>query len=111
MVDTLKILGQSKPVALTLTDLYTVPASTSAVVSSIYVANLSGAAFNTSFRISVAIGGAADSLSQYLYFDVPLSGNDTFVTTTGLSLATGDKIRVYTSGSTLNFTAAGVEVT
>jgi len=109
MTDTFKVLGQTNPSAATLTDHYTVPAVTSTVVSTIVVANRS--ATPTSFRISVAIAGAVDGNAQYLYYDVPIDGNDTFVATLGISLATTDVIRVYATLATLTFSSFGVEVT
>ncbi len=109
MADTLKILGQSIPAAATLTDLYTVPAATSTVVSTITVCNQS--AVGTSFRISIAVAGAADATKQYLYFDVPIAGNATFAATLGIDLATTDKIRVLATLATLSFNATGIEVT
>lgn len=109
MASTFKILGQSKPSAATLTDAYTVPALTSATVSTITVANQSSA--STSFRISVAIGGAADTAAQYLYYDIAIPGNDTFATTIGITLASGDVIRVYNTLATCSFNIFGVEAT
>jgi hypothetical protein len=104
-----KVLGQSKPSATTLTDIYTVPALTQATVSTITVCNQSATA--TSFRISVAPAGAADATSQYLYYDVAIAGNDTFACTFGITLATTDKIRVYNTLATLSFSVFGVETT
>ena len=109
MADTLKILGQSNPLATTLTDIYTVPASTSTTVSSITVSNNSATA--TTFRISVAVAGAADDPKQYLYYDVSINGNDTFVATIGITLAATDKIRIYATLATLSFNVFGVEIT
>lgn len=109
MANAYKVLGQSAPLATTLTDIYTVPAATQAIVSTITVCNQSGTA--TSFRISVAPAGAADATSQYLYYDVAIAGNDTFAATLGVSLATTDKIRVYATLATLSFTVTGVEIT
>jgi len=108
MANVYKTLGQSKPTAATLTDIYTVPSSTEAIVSSIVVCNQSATA--TAFRISVAPAGAADATSQYLYYDVAIPGNDTFAFTGGVSLATTDKIRVYNTLATLSFTVTGVEI-
>lgn len=51
MANTLKVLGQSAPGAASQTTLYTVPAATSTVVSSIVVCNRS--ATPTSFRVAV----------------------------------------------------------
>lgn len=109
MANAYKVLGQSAPLATTLTDIYTVPAATQAIVSTITVCNQSGTA--TSFRISVAPAGAADATSQYIYYDVAIAGNDTFAATLGVSLATTDKIRVYATLATLSFTVTGVEIT
>lgn len=108
MADTLKVLGQSNPSATTLTDAYTVPASTSAVVSKITIANRSATA--TAFRLSVAIGGAANTNSQYVAFDTPIDGNDTIVLPLGIGLAEGDVVRVYAGAATLSFNIFGVEV-
>lgn len=109
MADTVKILGQSAPNATTETDLYTVPASTSAVVSSIVVCNRGTT--STTFRISVSQAGAATTNKDYLYDDIAIGGMDTFVATIGISLATTDKIRVYAGNANLSFNAFGVEIT
>lgn len=108
MAETLKVLSQTKPGAATLTDAYTVPALTTAVVSSITVCNQSGTP--TSFRISVAVGGLADTAKQYIYYDVAINGNDTFTSTLGLSLGAADVIRVYNTLATLSFNIFGIEV-
>jgi hypothetical protein len=109
MAVTYKILGQSKPNAATLTDAYTVPAATTATVSTITVANQSATA--TSFRVSVAVNGAADTASQYLYYDIAIPGNNTFATTIGITLASGDVIRVYNTLATCSFNIFGVQNT
>lgn len=109
MADTIKILAQSNPVLLILTDVYTVPSSTSTVVSSLVVANQAGTA--SSFRISVARAGAADIVQQYLYYDVAIAGNTTFTATIGISLAATDKIRVYSGNGNISFNFFGVEIT
>ena len=109
MAEAMKVLGQSAPSATSLTDLYTVPASTEAVGSTIVVCNRSGTA--TTFRVSVAPGGAADTNSQYLYYDVDILGNDTFAATIGITLATTDKVRVYATAATLSFSLFGTEIT
>jgi len=109
MTDTTKVLAQSNPSVTTLTDAYTVPAATTTVISTITVANRS--ATPTSFRISVAVAGAADNNKQYLYYDVAIPGNDTFATTIGVTLATTDVVRVYATSATLSFNIFGVEVT
>jgi len=107
MGNVIKVLGQSSPGAASLTDLYTVPALTSTVCSSITVANRSATA--TSFRIAVRPAGAAIANQMYLYYDVTLAGNDTFVATIGITLATTDVVSVYATLATLSFNLYGQE--
>jgi len=109
MADTYKTLAQSNPLAATLTDAYTVPGATSAVVSTITVANRS--ATGTAFRISVAIAAAADANEQYIAYDVAIGGNETISLTLGITLAATDKVRVYATLATLSFNIFGVERT
>lgn len=109
MAETYKVLAQSNPVAATLTGAYTVPAATSAVVSSIMVSNRSATA--TAFRLSVAVAGAADDNKQYLAYDVPIYGNETKSFTIGASLAAADVLRVYATLATLSFNVFGSEIT
>jgi len=108
MANAYTILGQSKPAAATLTDAYTVPGATEATVSTLVVSNQSATA--TSFRISVASGGAADTSAQYLYYDITIPGNDTFAATMGITLAATDVIRVYSTLATCSFNFFGVEI-
>lgn len=108
MAQAYKVLGQSKPLATTLTALYTVPALTSAVCSSLVVCN-QGAA--TSFRASVAIAGAADTPAQYLFYDVAIGANTSYTITIGITLATTDVVRVYNTLATCSFVLFGSEVT
>lgn len=108
MADTLKILGQAALAATTLTDVYTVPASRQVTASSVVLCNRSATA--CTFRVSVAIAGAVDTAAQYIYYDQPLGGNDTFVITIGITLATTDKIRAYASTANVSVNVFGVEV-
>lgn len=107
MATTVKVLGQSNPAATTLTTLYTVPAATSAVCSSIAVCNRSATA--TTFRIAIRPAGAAISNEHYLYYDVTIAGNDTFIATIGITLATTDVVSVYATLATLSFNLFGQE--
>ena len=107
-----KILGQDAPTGNVETDLYAVPAATSAVVSSLTVANR-GPDLAT-FRISISPGAAATINADYLYYDVVLGGYDTFIATVGITLAATDVVRVRASGlggDDLTFQAFGSELT
>lgn len=108
MTEILQVLGQIVPIANTLTALYTVPSSTSASISSIIVCNQNNTI--VLFRIAVAVSGTVDSSKQYLYFDLPLDSNDTFIATVGISLATGDIVRVLSNTDNVSFNIFGVEV-
>lgn len=109
MADTNKTLAQSIPSASVLTDAYTVPGATSAVVSTILICNQSSS--NSIFRISVAVAGAGDTGKQYLYYNIPIRGNDTFAATLGITLATTDIIRVYGGNGQISFNIFGIEIT
>lgn len=109
MTVTYKCLGQAAPNATTETTLYTVPASTSAVSSSVSVCNRSGVA--TTFRVSVSVGGGATANKDYLYYDLPLNGNDTFTATVGLTLAAGDIVRCYAGTANVSFAIWGTQIT
>tara|TARA_R110002126_G_scaffold51939_1_gene141847 strand:+ start:21206 stop:21535 length:330 start_codon:yes stop_codon:yes gene_type:complete len=107
MANVLKVLGQVDPLAATLTTLYTVPGATTCGVSSIIVCNRSATA--TSFRVAIRPGGAGISDEHYIYYDVTIAGNDTFIATVGITLATTDVISVYATLATLSFQAHGQE--
>lgn len=109
MAETYKVLGQSAPAATTATLLYTVPASTSTVTSTLVVCNRSNAA--ATFRVSVRVGGAADATHQYLYYDVSIAKNATFTATLGITLATTDLVYVYASTANLSFNLFGTQIT
>ena len=109
MATTYKVLGQSAPSATTATTLYTVPATTSTVISTINVCNR--AATTDTFRIAIRPAGATLATSHYIAFDSPIPANDSINITAGVSLATTDVITVYAGTSTLTFTAFGAEIT
>jgi glucose-6-phosphate dehydrogenase assembly protein OpcA len=108
MPTTYKVLGQSNPSATTLTTLYTVPASTNAVISSITIANL--AATSATFRIAVRPTGTAIANSQYIAYDITLGASDTTVLTMGVTMNATDVLSVYASSATVTFSAFGSEI-
>lgn len=77
-------------------------------MSSIVVANRS--ATPTTFRISVAVAGAADNNKQYIAYDVEIAGLDSITYTIGVTLGAADVVRVYATLATLAFNIFGVEV-
>lgn len=92
-----------------LTDAYVVPTGASTLVSSVVVCNRS--ATDTTFRLTVAVAGAATADAQYNFYDVPMRGNETRAFTIGATLASTDVVRVYNTLATLSFNFYGVETT
>ena len=108
MAETLKVLAQSAPAATTLTDVYTTPSLTSTTVSTLTVCNRGATA--ATFRISVAVNGAADTAAQYIFYDQSLDAYSTYSATIGMTLAAADKIRAYASNANLSINVFGIEV-
>lgn len=108
MATTYKVLGQSNPSAASDTTLYTVPASTSTVVSTISVANLGTTG---TFRIAIRPAGASIANQHYLIYELSLNSNDSITFTLGITLATTDVITVRASNTSFAFSAFGSELT
>lgn len=105
-----KKLGATVVVADTDTALYTVPGSTSAIVSSIIICN-KGTSTRT-FRIAHISGGGIGAVgaADYLYYDLYIRGRDTFVVTIGITMATTDTLLVRANHADVTFTAEGSEI-
>jgi len=103
-----KVLGQSNPAATTATTLYTVPAATSAVVSTITICNQSVSA--DSYRIAIRPAGATLAAQHYIAYNGAIPAYDSISLTLGITLATTDVITVYAGTTTLSFSAFGSEI-
>ena len=103
-----KVLGQSAPSATTDTTLYTVPAATDAIVSTIVVANRDST--SATFRIAVRPAGAALANQHYIAFDCSVGANDSTALTLGITLDATDVITVRASSANLSFNAYGSEI-
>ncbi len=108
MATNYKVLGQSIPSAATATTLYTVPAATQSVVSTITVCNQAATA--ATYRIAIRVAGAALATSQYIAYDVSLPANASDTLTLGITLNATDVITVYSSTATMSFGAFGSEI-
>ena len=108
MATTYKVLGQVNPSATTATTLYTVPSSTSTVVSTITVCNQASSA--ATYRIAVRPAGATLEAKHYIVYGATVAASDTTTLTLGLTLATTDVVTVYSSSATLSFNAFGSEI-
>jgi hypothetical protein len=109
MAITYKVLGQSNPTATTNTDLYTVPATTSAVCSTLVICNQANTA--ATFRVAVRPAGATVAAQHYISYDTNLNANDSVTMTIGMTLATTDKVTVRASTGTVSFSLFGSELT
>ena len=103
-----KVLGQTITSAAGTATLYTVPAATSAVCSTIVVCNQAAAA--ATFRISVRPAGAAEIAKHYLAFNTNINANDSITMTIGITLATTDVITVTASTANVSFNLFGSEI-
>lgn len=109
MATSYKILGQQAPAELSEATVYTVPTSASSVISSIVICNRGSSA--GTFRIATSQGGGATASKDYLYYDQPLSQNNTFIATIGITLGASDKLKCYASTANFTFQAFGSETT
>ena len=109
MATTYKVLGQVAPDATTATTLYTVPADTQAVISTLVVANRSASV--ASYRIAVRPAGATLSNEHYIAYDVTVGASDSTTLTLGLTLAATDLISIYASSADTSFNVFGSEIT
>jgi hypothetical protein len=107
MATTYKVLGQSNPTAASDTTLYTVPASTETVVSTITVANLGASG---TFRVAVRPAGASIANQHYVVYDAGLNANDSITLTLGITLDATDVITVRASNTSFAFQAFGSEI-
>ena len=109
MPTTYKVLAQSAPSATTNTDIYTVPASTQTVVSTLVVANRAATA--ATYRIAVRPNGATIANEHYIAYDVAVGASDSTTITIGITLDPSDLITVYASTANLSFNIFGAEIT
>lgn len=109
MATTYAILGQAAPANTSNTDLYTVPALTQAVVSTIVVTNVNTAAAKAT--IYIRKNGAATGSVNTLIKAASVAVADFKAITIGITLAAGDVITVATdTANALSFQAFGSEI-
>lgn len=108
MSTTYKVLGQSAPAATTDTDVYTVPAATQSVISTITIANRGAAA--ATYRIAIRPDGDAIANKHYLVFDASIAAKDSIALTIGITVDAADVVTVRSSTADLSFNAFGSEI-
>ena len=108
MATAYKVLGTSNPAATTATTLYTVPAATGTIVSTINVCNQGATG---TFRIAIRPSGATLAANHYIAYDTAIPANDSIALTMGITLAATDVVTVYASSAYMSFLAFGTEIT
>ena len=107
MASIYKILGQTAPAAETLTTLYTVPASTSAVCSTLSICNRG---ISTQVRVAVRPAGDTVANQHYIVYDVAINQYESVFLTLGVTLAATDVVSVYAGTADVSFGLFGTEV-
>ena len=95
----------------TYANLYNTSASTTAVLSTIAVANT--ASTSATYRISIvpaSASAASPSASNWIVYDAAVAGNDTILLTVGATLGNSQFIRVSSSANTVTFTGFVSEI-
>lgn len=108
MATTYKVLGQLNPAATTATTLYTVPAATQAIISTLVITNQ--AASSATYRVAIRPAGATLDPKHYITYGATVPANDSTFLTLGISLGATDVVTVYASSATLSFNAYGTEI-
>jgi hypothetical protein len=112
MANALKILGQLNPTANTQGNVYVVPASTSAVINNITVANQTTS--NVSYSIIVMPSGSFSSTAANTYFVVRggvVPASDTALLSLGLTLPASAILAANSNSGSVSISAFGVEIT
>jgi len=110
MATSYKSLGQLDLTTTSLTDLYTVPASTETVVSTVIIANRTASA--DTFRLAIRVDGDAISNQHYIAYDVPVAANDSTTLTLGITLQATDVVTVSAgTADRLSINVFGAEIT
>jgi hypothetical protein len=108
MPTTYKILGQQNPSASTLTTVYTVPAATQAVVSTITCANFGATSSNVS--LSVHVANAAWAANMQVANNISVGTQNSLALTLGVTLGAGDTIRANCSTANIAVNIFGSEI-
>ena len=87
----------------TYATLYTTPAATEAVISSLVITNQSSSAITV--RIGLDATAGTPGASEWLVYDAAVAGNDTVALTLGVTLDAEKFVRVSSSADACNFSA------
>jgi hypothetical protein len=97
-------LAQLVPSATTLTDIFTATKKSEATF--VMVCNQNAGAIT--FRIALAIGGAANNAKQYWYYDMSVPGKGSYIAAMGIGMNATDVLRVYSDTANVSFNVNGI---
>jgi len=109
MATVYKVLGQSALAATTATAVYTVPASTEAIISTITICNRDSESHT--FRLAIAANEASLDNKEYIAYDVVLAANDAICLTLGFTLPAAKKVVAYADAAQITVNVFGAEIT
>jgi len=104
-----QILGQDSPSASTNLDLYTVPASTQAIGSTLVICNTNSS--TVSVRVAARKAGAPIATKHYILYGSSVPANDMITLTMGMSLDATDIVTVWANTTGVSFTLFGTAIT
>jgi len=108
MANVYKVLGQVEPAATTATALYTVPAATSTVCSTLSICNTG---VSTTYRVAIRPAGATLADLHYIVYEAAIEQYNTTLLTLGITLAATDVVTVYAGTANVVFNLFGSEIT
>lgn len=109
MAEAYRVIAQASPAVNSDTTLYTVPASTQVIVSTLTVCNTGTA--QALFRVAVRKAGAVLTTAHYIYYDAALAPSSTVAVTIGLTLDATDVVTIRSSTAGVAFSLFGTVVT
>ena len=102
-----KVLAQQATTA-SLVSMYTVPAATETIISSIVVANIS--ASDRTYRITIQPNNATLAQKHYIAYDVTIKANTTTAYTLGITLDATDQVYILGSTTDISISLFGSEI-
>jgi hypothetical protein len=107
MATSYKVLAQ-QATTTGLVSMYTVPAATETIISSIVVANTS--ASDRTYRITIQPNNATLAQKHYIAYDVTSKANTTTSYTLGITLDATDQVYIQGSTTDLSISLFGSEI-
>jgi hypothetical protein len=92
----------------TYATLYTTPASTEAVISSLVICNQSSSSIT--IRVGLDTTEGTPGQDEFLIYDAAVAGNNTVALSLGIALDAGKYVRVSSSADTCSFSAFVSEI-